>query len=962
MRRRTALCTLVAGLVVAGLLAWRSRGGDRLSYYAPDEYVARADALIRRGHLVADCGSDPIRLVPRLDGASAEDRAWYRDSYLAADVARFNDDPEGFGWAFAIDADCRLRGVNPVVHAIELPFRRRVDWLGSILWHGRGSDAVLRSARRTLTLRRPEELVPTREVAATRVGSGESLHNEGAVLLYLAGGRGQPGARLFHVGDRVVVHNRVRARAPERLRLMGHQVPVGMLLRLESGDWLHLAADAPVPVAETFVYAGGEALAAASFVQRRNERYERLSEDPGLGLVTDPVQDRTFPYFDLVAKSLDAGLRSLPQERAEELARGLDLRLTMEREVQLRLSDLFRGYCDRVAREERLAEPFAAGMTVIDGRSGEVLALATYPHPADLAARPPEDDVRRRRLLRNQNLVRHPIGSAMKPFLFAAIADAFPALRRLVIAGHEPERHHRELFHCEIPTGYHLLAGHGERVDFATALEISCNKFTVELATLALAADLAADPATGAVPLDAGVEWPLPGARSGVWIAGRELAGAPDLGGYVFREDARPRDPETAAAVRCASVDRFEQVRYRPLLGRLTGAATYLGRVPASLPDDATRRQLEQGYVTNRYDLEPWRPVLDRLIAGAGEDAGWKVRAALQEISPERVNLAFNQVTRLRGDYLSLVLGGGTSIWTNLQLAEAMSRLVTGREVEARLAGVLAADGDEPPDGVSAGEESAEDSDDAEDRPLRLGLDPEARRLVLGALGRVVEGGRGTARAVRDELAAVRRDFPGERVELYSKTGTPVIERSVPAAVATALERLVVRRRLRLVGGALEVHVGGEVVPYRRSGQRRRDAWLEALRRALADVGFAKSAGALLPPIRRILDRFEADRRSRRADPAELDGPLRVEAGELRLHRDDRLFRSRLERSTGAVYVLSLVRLPADVRRPVPTVDDLDRDGVRIVTAAIYLEAGPDSGVAVGAAEELLPELAALLR
>ena len=60
--------------------------------------------------------------------------------------------------------------------------------------------------------------------------------------------------------------------------------------------------------------------------------------------------------------------------------------------------------------------------------------------------------------------------------------------------------------------------------------------------------------------------------------------------------------------------------------------------------------------------------------------------------------------------------------------------------------------------------------------------------------------------------------------------------------------------------------------------------------------------------------------------------------------------------------MLSLVRLPADVRRPVPTVDELDREEVRIVTAAIYLEAGPDSAVAVGAAEELLAELAALLR
>lgn len=923
--RRTLFWTVLLALL-ALLLYWRSGVGARqLSYYAPDEYVERADDFIRRGYLAADCSGGSVAIVERLAEAPERERSWYAGSYLSADVRRLNADPDGFGWAFVVDDDCRLRGVNPVVHAIDLPFTRRVRWLGSILYRGHQSDAVLRSARRTITLRQNERPLSVNEQAATRVGSREDLFKEGTVLLYLAGGRGQPAARIHHVGDDVVVQNRVRSLSPESVRLMGHQLPVGMIARLESGDWLTVEGERPVHLAETFVFTSGEDLEAASRVRRQNQRLERRTEDPGLGLAGDPVREQSFPFLDLVARSIDAALSVLPEERAEELARGLDVQLTIDRDVQVRMTDLFAGYASEIVRRRGLEHPFAAGLTVMDAMSGEILALATWPQASDVASPSIEPGIRHR-LLRNQNLLRHPIGSAGKPFLFAAIADTYPELLDFTIAGHEAERYYDEIFQCAIPTGYQLLEGHGSETDFRTALEISCNRYTVELATLALAADLGG----GEVVYDRDVDWPAPDEDTRYWLGGWPLRNAPDLSGFVFSEPlGGRRDPERSAVLACSSLDRFEQVRYRGVLGDVTGAATYRGRLPQGLPADADRRQLERGYTTNRYDLDAWRPLLEHLLEGTTEEASWRIRGALQEISPERVNLAFNQVTQLRGDMVSLLLGGATSTWTNVQLAEATSRLVTGRAVEARL---VASEATGP-----AGS---------------LVLTPEAHDAVLDGMERVVSGSRGTARNLRDALEEVRRSFPDDRIYLFSKTGSPVLERAVPAVVARVLERLVVEGRLRFEGATLALHSGDSAVAFERG-----DAFREALREASAELAPRADARLVARILTDVAADFVADARSRRG--GELTGPLRLEGGVLRVNREDRLFRRRMVRQMGSVYLLTLVRVPHGVRwsrgDPLP-------GEARAVSAAIHLEIGPDSSVAVGAAGAVLPELAALLR
>lgn len=971
----------ILGLTILVALGWRTGFGartDLLDFYAPDAYVARAESFIARGFLDAECrGSEP-RLVPHLDRAPAADRAWYRESYLAADVARFNNDPRGFGWAFVIDADCRLRGVHPAVHALEMPFHSRVRWLGDILYRGRGADATLRSARRAITLRRPDAPGGAREGTTVPVGGGESPLGASSVLLHFPGGEAQPAARLFHVGEEVVALNRVNDDAPEEARLLGHRLPPGRYARLETGDWLSVESRSRYTRAsETFVYLGGEAQSLASVVRRQNDRYDRRTDDAGLGQIPDPLRDAAGPYLGQVARTLDRVLALLPEEEARAMADGFDVELTLDREVQAAVSRDFRAFCSDTRRgrsELAGAPPFSAGVTVLDGLDGDILAVATYPHHEDLAGH--DLPLRtRRRLLQNQNFVLHPIGSAGKPFLFAAALDAVPELAGLRIAGYAAERYHPELFHCAMPLGYQLLEGRwDEWIDLPQALEMSSNKYTIELVTLSLAADRARTLASTGVrgpglealiPRDPRVEWPKAGSTSGVMIAGQPMDYAPDLGNY-FLDGGAVDDPELGAVTRCTTLDRLDLASFREPLGRLTGAMTYRGVDPnAATPDDPTRRELELGYLANRFDLEPWLPLVEHLTAGHGDDGlGLRVRTTFQEVAPERVDLALNQITSVRADYVSLLLGGGTSIWTNVQLAEAMARLVTGRAVETRLVeGVRPrVDGAEAPLDAAA-DAVPEEPPGARELAPELGVSDDARAPVLEGMERVVSGARGTATTLRDELASLKQEFPGDTIALYSKTGSPILERSVPAAAGRALEQLVVRGRLALRDGAPAVVLDDRVVPWAAPRSPGRDPYLRALRQGLGEVGYRSSAW-VRGVIRRTADELAASLASAKGGAPSLEslpGPLRVVGGRLVVNRESGLFARQTETSMGGTFIFTLVRLPGSRPLP-PTPEDLADPKAKVLSVAVHLEAGVGSEDAVAATEALWPTLVELLR
>lgn len=949
MNRLGRLLPWAALALMAALLAWRSRSGEEtLRYYAPDAYVTRADAFIRSGALKADCSANRIQLVTHLQQASPAERSWYENSYLAEDVTRFNGDPEGYGWAFVIDQDCGLRAVNPAFHRIALPFANPILWLGSLYYRGGPTQAKLRSADREITLRHPEVPVPAEKQGTTAVGAGEDLAGKEAVLLHFAGGTGQPAARLFPIGRETVVENRVRSGEPESVRLLGHALPRGRRARFETGDWLFLEAERPRPVSETFIYVGTSAFTPASRMRLLNERRVRKTEDPDLGLSAARREDGALPVLEQMARSLDDALSVLPAERGRTLAGNFDAQLTLDPAVQLQLSQAFRRAVATV-QGRHPDKPFGAGMTVLDGKTGDVLALATYPLAADLERLPVDDERERLRLLTNQNLRLHPIGSAGKPFFFAAVAHAFPFLAGLEIDPYPATPKQREILHCEIPKGYLVPAGHGAPVDFRTALQISSNRYTVELATLALAAQPgAAGSLRDLLPPAQGVAWPRPGRTSGMRIGGQPLDYAPDLGGFVLPDGRTPDDPAGGAARRCVTLDRLDQAAFREVLGSLSGASTYWGLAPQNLPDGTSRDRLDQAYTTGRYDLRPFRPLLDHLAAD--DDERWKLRVATQAMAPERVNLGFNQITRVREDWVSLLLGGGNSSWTNLQLAEALSRLVTGREVEARLVSRILA----RKDGETVIPAAEPKRRPAPELPLR----PQARQLVLEGLALVSRPG-GTAAPMGRALAQVAGSFPNDRLDLYSKTGSPFLEWSVPRQVPQALERLARNSRLRINGRDLAVRTDVGDIPYALPEQPGRAAFRAALAQALREVKLRSAATPrMVSHLASVLDDFAEDLKEGAADSDET--PIAARNGVIRLNREHSFFRQRLAKGKGAVYVFSLVRRPAGAG-DIPTPAELASPQTRVLTVAIFLAVGPNSEVAVEVATKVMPEIAALL-
>ena len=985
-------------LMALYLIVRTSSGEGEIYYYAPDNYVERANGLIRKGVLTAECLGNATRIATDWQMGSEFDRDWYADSYLRSDVELFNQDPDRYGWYFIIDNDCRLLGVNEIVHTIALPFATPHRWRGAIYYSGEGSDAALRSAGRRINLRHPERPIRAAEEALTHVGSLDPITAESVLLVF--GNRARPAVRLHHVGDEVVLNNRIRDIG--EIRLLGRLVPPGRIGRLETGDWLHLERHR----SETFVYADGEARPAASTVRRRNDTYHRETVDDALGWVEDPIRDEWQTLIDVLAAGVGRALGKLPQERAKRLRSGFDLQLTLQQDLQRRLNQVMHEHFHSLARSPAIRDDFEAGVTVMDGRTGDVLALMTYPWPQDISVSTGDSErVRRRRLL-NQNFVRHPIGSAVKPFFFAAIANAHPSLLGLVIDEHQPEARHQELLHCWLPLGYQLLSDHFGRIDFRKALEISCNKYAVELATLALAAEgrrrtpdafmLAGSSAQ--LPRDDSTAWPTPGQRSGIYVQGRELTYAPDLGEFLTSSPLPPR-VESHAARLCGPLDRLELASFRQDLEVLTGVSTYRGKAPRLLPEKGPD-YFYSSYITGNYDLRPWRQMLSFLIEDPDQDHAWPVRAAFQELSPERVNLAFNNATDLRLDYVSMALGGASSTWTNVQVAEALARLVTGRRIEARLIRAILptrtaveAPTDGVPEVVSKIESSSSDStirsesepgvpparadqkETAAAGPSKdptidgqrldlLPIEPRVRLAVLEGMKRVVEGDSGTAKSLRPRLASLRAKYPGHTVMLLSKTGSPVLLRPASRATGQALDQLV-PGYLMLESGQLILRLGDRTALYRSVEQPGRDAFLNLLDGALRAAGFRFGRGRQFRRIARLVDRYYRDRadlsfNSSSQVPSGLDSPLYDVAGRLLVNRDDALFTQRLLRDKGAVYTFAVVRVPSrlgPMPEGIPTPEQLSDPDSQVVAVAIHLTLGPDSSLAVAATNRLLSEI-----
>jgi hypothetical protein len=916
------------------LLAAATMGPEPAGFWVPAGFVARADTLIQRGHLELRC-SEQDSIAVRFPAGSAEEE-FYNLSYLRGDVRTFNSSPDASRSPFLVEG-CRLRGVDPFYHRIDLPFNRLPRWRGDIAFTFDGLTATLEGGRsQLLEVRHPVDgaEAATRSVRVSPEDRGARVY---APLLQLRRPRTpEVLADLFYVGQSAVLAERIDAGRPERVLLNGFEVPPGRMLELESGDWLELELPGGLPgrpSRHTYLVETGERARTASFTRIRNDQVQRLFP-----------AERLRPLLEPFSQAMDLALQSIPggADPAADVA-NMNVRLTIDRELSGQAEAALVAWC---ARNRHPTRARVVSMLVMDAFTGGVRAMPSCPGAEELAPYEPLSGRTRESFLRNQNLVPHPIGSAGKPFWAAAIATTYPNFLDLQVPSH-PAGTAGDVLGCRLRAAYNDTHGSAASVGLEEFLERSCNRYLVEAATAALA-----------VRTRNGIDCRTPRSPDRLqecFVAPHDSAPGAELR-FCDRIVRVVLSPEVESVGRSCSELQLLDSKFAPgpIFSAITNVATYRELSPAPAAEEPVR--LNESYRAERYRIDAWRRVLERLRE-AGDTAHF-VQTSLRfaAVSPQAANLALNTVEELRTDWVNLLLGGENSRWSNFELAAALGRLVTARDIAGEFVDSV---------GWPGARHASEPS------PL-LGeerLHPGVRRRVLHALELVASTGTARAlapqfRSLRERVAAIDPAAPWE-LYVFAKTGTPNVEKFLTSNQQQLLLRLYHAGDLRRDAS------NGRILLRPIAEERVRQTWGDATLQWIRDD--------VLGPIEQNPAAFTAREGDLPDHPLYLDerGQLRArELPDLRVTRQ------------GGVLILGLLAVPHDAGRAaaarradwiaacpvdpdlrrsileVPPPDLLDPDRAVALSAAIFVDdlpVGQGSGQAIDVARQLTGALGAYL-
>ncbi|KOR31931.1 hypothetical protein TI05_10470 [Achromatium sp. WMS3] len=944
-------------------IGWQilSPGTPPDAYYTPATYTPKVNALIKKRLLTATCPPDnppqiddsllcsdncPENTTESASGtnstasntnpppvATEDEKEWYKSSYLKEDVRRFNEEP-AYSWTFVIsNVGCELVGIHERAHRISMPFATKDPWKGDIYYNGQASGVVLKSIKRELTLYQPAKAgKKSARLRSTRLGQKDSIGSERIELRSRRGSVAAIRHTTERLGGQLVVKNLLRSHADGAIGLMGYKIPLGRHAWLSTGDWLQVRGTNSKDK-EVFVYVDTTSLPVASAMHRRNGDDVRSNQDDQLGWFYDPDTDEPIPFVNGLAQRIGVVLNE--DLEGPKIDRDFHVQLTINPQLQRALSTKFHKICDGYRYRINGGNPFKAGLTVMNGKTGDILATATYPWPEDI----PYGTRDRARMLLNQNFIRHPIGSIIKPIIFSAITHTHPYLASLKLRGYGSNKKHEDILYCKVKPGYQIhgmgFAGKKSKrrsggVDFVMALAKSSNKYTVELATLALAAG------DNAIKGSDNINWR---GRSSISINGGGLKVTPDFSSYMELPN------KTKTPIECRQLKDMENLAYLKALERITGVPTYAGRAPTNVRQDKPNA-IYDAYLAQRYDTVPLQPLLNHFIGNSQNT--WEVKALLTGIAPEQVNLGFNYLRNFRQDYVSLVLGSGNSSWTNIQLAAAMSNLITDTIVKPRLIATLL---DKDKQAIPANMPPIK----------RLNLNSKVRDKLLRGLAGVVSSG--TAGRLRRPLRTLQRHLEptGYRVFVFSKTGTPSVERRIPRAMGKILITLH-RSYLFYQNGKLHIKVPKTVKDPNEveTATYRTRKFVRLLRKALIQIGYRRNYSQFQRSLMAIFYEFDQDNKTQSSGIGESgpsSGPLEVTAdGRLGLNLDASIFRSRRRKSKAGAYAFTLVKIPRRLlgRDSFPTPAKIRDPRTQVLTGIIYLDIPVMSSVAVHAAGQLL--------
>ncbi len=765
-------------LILAVLL---SSCGDRpqLYYYTPEGYVKIANDLIKRRAVELVCDESDEHIEINRSRMDSHEYEWYENSYLRDDVRRFN---EGDRDLF-LTQGCSLDQVNPYAHVVRLPEPRRAlaNWLGKLFYAGAGVVGSLRSHNHVLAVLKPDgepSIRDIKQIPVARDDAGPSRQPTGTLSdearigkFYFWPHKEEEAADVFGVGEDTAMEELIDAqlRDSNHLLVMGRMVPRGRVFALHEGDWIHFSKKRQQRVeGTTYLYTSSDLVRLLSASSLRNSRQSRTTYANTLGFVDDLVS---------VMNDTTRRLSELNRSRQVET---LDIELSIDSRLQRSLAEKLAKEAKALQRH-RPTYPVDASLAFADLLTGELLALPSYPlSEQDLAAFTFLSASQRRRFLSNQNFRLHSVGSAIKPFWAAATISRYPFLASLRIPAHGATLHYPTILgHKIVPpsaakdTGGFETHGHGE-TDLVSYLAVSCNKYLIDQTTLALGVAPSCEGKTQISQIDECLDFEAGALEkedqfSLATLRGREAARRP------------PRLP-------LIEPQKLALMRQQPLFGdfaELTGALVH--SLPAQTEDPAPSRdfdeEFESWYRSARYHLHPWSKLI-RYLSQWSSDSPTLLLSRFAPASPAAVNLGVNKIDRFRAEWVSMLLGGGTSNWTNIQLLEALARLVTGRRVRSDLIREL-----------RLGSKAVSDANPREF--LRLSRITEfARRCALLGMSRVVSDDQGTGNSLRPFKRRLEQEFSGYQIYLFAKTGTPTVSFFLPPAADRLVTTLFNRKTL----------------------------------------------------------------------------------------------------------------------------------------------------------------------
>ncbi|MFZ4593936.1 MAG: hypothetical protein ACOYOF_06745 [Verrucomicrobiaceae bacterium] len=667
--QHTVLTIVLLGCLLVGTLAsFAFLSGARFdsvakNYYVPQGYVKQVLGMLevppseetgagQKGPLRHQpFVADPINPMPRwgqlfFDDSMASPRQ--RDFFqlsgrLRHDMDAFNESGDGF---FQQQSDDSV-WVSPTYHKFALPYPSvRKSHIQITMGEGAKPSVVAEGLELRfdpVAKEAPPLLAKPLALSFEKWGMGKKNKNHDSASAYeLQGPQGQLILRFLLWGDQVKLQ--LVDNIATRIYLNGDQINIrsgkhalAFLARKDDN-----AEDNAAPLLDgdrlrIYLRKEEREIALRYGLYSGNMASRSWIEDGKRVTLVDPELARVMPF---VADLHTAFNRYVADHPDPSQIGQPTVKLTFDRKLHQEISDIFLPYVrsfdhNRSPLQNIQLEP--ACVCVMNALTGEVLAMPSYPAPADV------DSLRKRmesrsidglnkakltKLALNQNLALIPIGSTTKPLLALAIWDQCPNLRTLVVNESRSER--SAIFDYKLARYFNTVPR--GMVTPESFLRVSSNDYTVHLGMLMLAGPNVQLARDGTKLLPNGH------LELSHIIQGDTISGGLDR-------------PDLTA---------FQKLR-----------ECFDVRLATNF----------QSKIGEDWDAGPLSSVFGEMHAD-----GELLYRCFADVLPQRTNLRLDSIASVRYELISLLLGSGNNYWSNVMLTQAYSRLGTGHKVNARFA------------------------------------------------------------------------------------------------------------------------------------------------------------------------------------------------------------------------------------------------------------------------------------